>query len=428
MFKFEASNAMIPAELRPWEVLQTQTPIKSVKKIDYHPINSLSSSDTVNFDLPSLSNFMLKNIQIVTQVVVEKDGVAPVNEECFFVSNPSNALWKHVELTLNNRNSIMNPMAQSYNLEAFFETIFNEGEDRRDKLFADQGFLLDDSKSKSDSESLSFLKESVSADKRSKKMRTYPVTFINDFNCSLIRQGKLLPTNLPMAIALTKNKSSYLLIQGKNDFEVKIKQVFLRVTYVEPQPSFLIAFNNMLAKKMAIYECSMGEISTFSVPPGNTRHTFTNLFTGKLPHFMVFAIQDREAIAGNSSKNPFTFHPFKSIQLFVNNKEYFPELLECDIENDDFTLMFNQFNEALGYDKRGNCLINSENFKSHFMVPVALSSDHTINLHHNLQEVVDFKVLINFDGPTPADQVLMIYSSVEKLIQIDLDRNIEIIQ
>ena len=142
MFKFEASNAMIPAELRPWEVLQTQTPIKSVKKIDYHPINSLSSSDTVNFDLPSLSNFMLKNIQIVTQVVVEKDGVAPVNEECFFVSNPSNALWKHVELTLNNRNSIMNPMAQSYNLEAFFETIFNEGEDRRDKLFADQGFLL----------------------------------------------------------------------------------------------------------------------------------------------------------------------------------------------------------------------------------------------------------------------------------------------
>ena len=117
MYKFEASNAMIPAELRPWEVLQTQTPIKSVKKIDYHPINSLSSSDTVNFDLPSLSNFMLKNIQIVTQVTVEKNGVAPKNEECFFVSNPSHALWQHVELTLNNRNSIMNPMAQSYNLK-----------------------------------------------------------------------------------------------------------------------------------------------------------------------------------------------------------------------------------------------------------------------------------------------------------------------
>ena len=231
-----------------------------------------------------------------------------------------------------------------------------------------------------------------------------------------------------MSIALTKNKSSYPLMQAENKFELKIKQVFLRVTYVEPQPSFLVAFNSMMAKKKALYECTMGEISTFSIPPGNTRHTFTNLFTGKLPHFMVFAIQDREALAGNSTKNPFTFHPFKSIQLFVNNKEYFPELLECDIKNDDYTLMFNQFNEALGYDKRGNCLINSENFKSHFMVPVALSSDRTINLHHNLQEVVDFKVLINFDGPTPADQVLMIYSSAEKLIQIDLERNIEIIQ
>lgn len=429
MYKFEASNAMIPAELRPWEVLQTQTPIKSVKKIDYHPINSLSSSDTVNFDLPSLSNFMLKNIQIVTQVIVEKNGVAPKNEECFFVSNPSHALWQHVELTLNNRNSIMNPMAQSYNLEAFFETIFNESQDRSDKLFAEQGFLLDDVKNKAASENLALLKDSDSANKRSKKMQTHAVTFINDFNCSFIRQGKLLPTNLPMVIALTKNKSSYPLIQAEDSgFELKIKQVFLRVTYVEPQPSFLVAFNSMLAKKKAIYECSMGEISTFSVPPGNTRHTFTNLFTGKLPHFMVFAIQDREAIAGNSTKNPFTFHPFKSIQLFINNKEYFPELLECDIENDDYTLMINQFNEALGYDKRGNCLINSTNFKTHFMLPVALSSDRTINLHHNLQEVADFKVLINFDGPTPADQVLLIYSSAEKLIQIDLDRNIEIIQ
>lgn len=111
MFKFEASNPMIPAELRPWEVLQTQTPIKSIKKVDYHPINSVSSSDTINFELPSLSNFMLKNIQIVTNIQIEKDGVFPPKDQCFLVSNPAHALWKHVEVTLNNRISMMNPMA-----------------------------------------------------------------------------------------------------------------------------------------------------------------------------------------------------------------------------------------------------------------------------------------------------------------------------
>ena len=172
----------------------------------------------------------------------------------------------------------------------------------------------------------------------------------------------------------------------------------------------------------------MGEISTFSIPTGSTKHVFTNLFTGKLPHFMVFAIQDRTALTGNPLKNPYTFHPFKSMQIFVNNQEYFPELLECDIENNDFTLMLNHFNEALGYDKRGSCLINSKNFKSHFMVPVVLSADRTINLHYNLQEVLDFKVLINFDGPAPNDQVLLIYSSAEKLVTIDSERNVEIVQ
>ena len=142
MYKFEASNAMIPAELRPWEVLQTQTPIKNVRKIDYHPINSLTSSDTVNFDLPSLSNFMLKNVQIVTKIRVETGGALPAKDKCFLVSNPAQSLWKHVEVTLNNRVTIMNPMAQSYNLESFFETIFNENEDRSDKLLAEQGFLF----------------------------------------------------------------------------------------------------------------------------------------------------------------------------------------------------------------------------------------------------------------------------------------------
>ena len=142
MYKFGASNAMIPAELRPWEVLQTQTPIKSVRKVDYHPINSLSSSDTINFELPSLSNYMLKNIQIVTSVQVEKDGTFPAEDECFWVSNPAHSLWKHVEVTLNNRISIMNPMAQSYNLESFFEAIFNENEDRSDKLFVELGFFV----------------------------------------------------------------------------------------------------------------------------------------------------------------------------------------------------------------------------------------------------------------------------------------------
>ena len=428
MYKFEASNAMIPAELRPWEILQTQTPIKSVHKIDYHPINSLTSSDTINFDLPSLSNFMLRDIQIITKVRVEKDNGLPAEDECFWVSNPAQSLWKHVEVTLNNRTSIMNPMAQSYNMESFFETVFNENEDRNDKLYVEEGFLLDDLTNKDESEALDKLKDSPNAKKRSQRLSKGERTFIADLNCSLIRQGKLLPTNLPFSISLTKNRASYSLIHGEGNYDMKITNVFLRVTYVEPSPPFLEAFNAMLAKKKAIYECGMGEISTFSVPAGNTRHMFTNLFTGKLPHFMVFAIQDRTALAGNSAKNPYTFHPFKSIQIFINNQEYFPEPLEYDIENDDFTLMLNHFNEALGYDKRGSCLINSQNFKSHFMVPVVLSPDRTINLHHNLQEVVDFKVLIDFDKEAGKDQVLMVYSTTEKLIEIDLERNVEIVQ
>ena len=430
MYKFSESNPMIPAEMLPWQALQTQTSIKSIRKIDYHPINSLTSSDTVNFELPTLSNFMVKNIQIFSEIQIDQDGEKPKKNMCFFNSNPAQSLWKHAELTFNNKTSIMNPMAQSYNLEAFFETIFNEDDHRSDKLLTDQAFLLDDVLDKIESEDMLKLSASTNAFKRSERIsQNGTILFITDFNCSLIRQGKLLPTNLPMSISLTKNVANYVLIQGpETDFSLKIKRVFLRVTYVEPHSSFVNAFNSLLMQRKAIYECNTSEITTFSIPSGNTKHMFTNIVTGKLPHFMVFCIQDREAMMGNAGKNPFTFHPFKSIQIFIDNNEYFSEPLECDIENDDYTLMLNHFNEALGYERRGSCLINSNNFKTHFMVPVALSSDRTINRHHNLQRVVDFKVLLNFHKPTPNDQILLIYSSYDKLIQIDSNRTVELVQ
>ena len=58
------------------------------------------------------------------------------------------------------------------------------------------------------------------------------------------------------------------------------------------------------------------------------------------------------------------------------------------------------------------------------MVPVALSRDRTVKFHHNLQEIVDFKVLIEFEGETEANQVLMVYAAYDQIIKIDAERNI----
>ena len=431
MSKFIASEEAMPSELLLWSTRGTQTGIRNVKQIDYQPVNSLTNSDTINFEIPGQPNLLLKKVEIISKFkITKKDGEDLTDTDNVSpVSNFGHSLWKLVDVTLNSRVSIMSPMHNSYNMEAFFDTILNEDSDRESKLFRDQCFLLDSASNKSESENLVFSGKDVknsNASKRAKRIaKSKSLTIINDLHCSLFKQSKALVPNLDISISLTKNSTKYFLLHDEDDeYLWDIEKVFLRVTYTEPQEFLLPLLQQRLLKSPASYECNKTEISTFAIPSGVTSYTFTNLFRGYLPHFVVFCVQDRDAISGNSEKNPFTFHPFKSIQIFINNSEYFSEPLQSDDEN---TLFFNQLYKACGYDTRGSCLITPENFKSHFMLAAALSRDRIVKFHHNLQEVVDFKSVITFEKETESNQVLLVYAVYDRIIKIGLDRSIEVI-
>ena len=86
--------------------------------------------------------------------------------------------------------------------------------------------------------------------------------------------------------------------------------------------------------------------------------------------------------------------------------------------------MLNHFYKALGYDLKGTCLINRDNFRAHFMIPIALARDRSIKFHHNLQETADFKVEIEFETAVKANQVLMVYSVFDQIIKIDKERRV----
>ena len=431
MSKFITSEEAMPSELLLWSTRSTQTGIRDVKQIDYQPINSFANSDTISFEIPGQPNLMLKKVEIISKLKITKKGGDDLTstDEVSVVSNFGHSLWKLVDVTLNSRVSIMSPMHNSYNLEAFFDTILNEDPDREDKLFREQCFLLDDASNKEDSESVVFSGASTknpNATKRSKKIaKSKKLTLITDLNCSLFKQNKALVPNLDISISLTKNDPKYFLLHSeKSEYSWEAQKVFLRVTYTQPQEFLLNIINDRLKRDPAIYECNKSEISTFAIPTGVTSCSFNNIFRGNLPHFVIFGVQDREAISGKSTKNPFTFHTFKSVQLFINNREYFTEPLQSD---DDNCLMFNQLYKAAGYSTKGACLINPTNFKTHFMLAVALSRDRTVKFHHNIQEVVDFKSVITFDKETSSNQVLVIYAVYDRLIKIYSDRSIEVI-
>lgn len=433
MSKFSSSEEAISSDLLLWSTKNTQTGIKDVRQVDYFPINSFSNSDTINFDLQGLPNAMVKNIQIITslKVVKKNDDILSKDDNISVVSNFAQSLWKLVDIVLNSRVSIMSPMHQSYNLESFFNIVLNEDSNRKDKLFNDQLFLLDDAKSKEDSESCIFTGDNIvnpSAVERAGRIAySKMITLISDLNCSLFKQRKLLPTNLNIGVSLTKNDPDYFLLHdGKNHFKVVIEKVFLRVTYVHPEDFVLSIIEEKLKISPAIYECNRTEISTFGVPLGVTSHMFNNIYRGIMPSFVVFALQDRDAMSGASNKNPFTFHRFESAQIYLNNREFYPEPLSSTSKNDQ-TLMFNNFYKAIGNGIKGDSLINPDNYQTHYMLPVPLSRDQTVKFHYNIQEEFDFKIKFTFDKETDKNLILIVYSIYDRLVKIDSLRNIELV-
>ena len=421
MSKFIDSDEGIPQELVPFSAKTTQVMIKSVREVKYSPINSFATSDTANFEIPAQHNLLLKSIDIVTKFKIEKaTAVTTSDPSLTLVSNAANALWKQVDIIVNNKHQLSNPMQQSSNYEAFFSTILNVDQEREEVLFSDQGFVLDKGGDKTTADLIT----NSNARKRAKLIeKGKSVTFISPLNCSLLKNSKLLIPGLEFGISLTKNDPEFLLMADSGDYTIVIERVYLNVTYVEPEDVYLSLLESRLEKGPAIYDGHRSEISTFGIQSSVTKYRFNNIVRGNLPHFMVICIQDRAAMSGSYSKNPYTFYPFKSIQVYLNNREYFSDPLECT--QDDNTLMMNHFYKALGYDVKGTCLINRDNFRAHFMVPIALSRDRTIKFHHNLQETVDFTVEIEFEEPTGDNRVLMVYSVYDQLIKIDKNRNIE---
>jgi len=425
MSKFIDSEEGIPQELIPFDAKTTQVVIKAINEVKYLPINSFLTSDTVNFVIPAQHNLMIKNVEVVTKFKI--DGLEKTDTNVTLVSNPANALWKQVDILLNNKVHLSNPMQQSSNYESFFSTVLNVDQEREDVIFSNQGFLLDKGLDKATAEVLSKKDLNANAKERAKLISAgKSTTLISDLYCSLFKNPKLLIPGLEFSISMTKNSPEFLLMSNSKNtanFKLVIENIYLNVTYVQPEEFYLSMLEERLEKTPAIYDGHRTEISTFGIQSGVTSYQFNNIFRGTLPHFMVVCIQDREAISGDYTKNPFTFYPFKSIQVSINNREYFADPLESS--SADNALMMNHFYKTLGYDVKGTCLINRENFRLHFMVPIALSRDRTVKFHHNLQEVADFKVDIVFDEAIKDNKVLMVYSVYDQIIKIDKDRNIE---
>ena len=136
-------------------------------------------------------------------------------------------------------------------------------------------------------------------------------------------------------------------------------------------------------------------------------------------------MQDRAAYGKSRNKNPFTYHRFNRISLFLDGVEYFPKPVEFN--DDEHGIMYHTFLESIGYINDGDTLIHSY-YKPHQVMGFDLTQDKSQNQSHlNLKKSGSIRLQLDLDQAATENLVLMVLAYYERIIQITKDREAIII-
>ena len=439
MSKYSKSKETISTEFLLWDVPPTETSIEDVEIMNFHPINSLENSSTIDFDIPGFKNLMLSDVHLVVKFKVQTstDTDLADNENVSTVNNFAHVLWQNVEIKLNGYN-VEQSMSQSFHLRSFFDTCLNSDPERADYLELTEMFLMDSGSSKTQNESTIFYEAdnqvvvnhagAVRA-KRISKSKT--VTLITKLKSSIFLQDKSLPSDLPITITLTRNEDGVCLIHPENKtYKIDLQKVVLRCTFKKPVAHVLRFINQRLADDPALFYAPRGELSVHTIPQGVGHFVINNFYRSELPKLTLIVIQDRDALQNHAHKNIYSFKPAKSYNLTLNNDKYFSddfETVSVSSAYPETALFLNQIYATCGYGSRGACLLNSKNFEGHFMMALTLTPDRVSHQHLHLQRHKDVKLEVNLGYTSPANHVLLAYSLYERFISIDHARTVRAI-
>lgn len=439
MSKYNKSAEAISSNLHLWGSLPTQTSIREVKKIDFYPVNSVDSSNTIDFVIPKLPKLMLSKVEVLAKIrVLNANGDNPAaNNNVSVVSDLSGALWRNVDVSVGGV-SITQSFDNSYTIKHFWDSVLHNKIAVEHLMFQKEGILLDYVHNKEQSENIIYYPVADGNNNipavvnKNGKLRAdrigggKTVTVLSDLNVSLFKQEKLLPTDLSINISLTKNYPEFILLSAVDKTEiVKFDKVILQCTFHRPTDVMLNVLEERLSKDVATYHADKTILTFQNISQGAQDLTFDNLFSGELPYFFLVGVQDRSAYSKNRNKNPFTYHRFDKVSLYVDGVDIFPKPLE--FEGDEHGIMYHNFLESIGYINGGDTLINAY-YKPHQVMGFDLTQDNTQNQTHlNLQRNGSVRLKLTLPEPAEQNIVLMVLAYYERILEINKDREVKII-
>ena len=374
---------------------------------------------------------MLEKVDILVKLkVTQADGTTSIGNTTNVTTVPhlAAALWRNVDFSIGGV-SLTQSFDNAYTMATFWQTILHTPAACEYLKWKTEGLLLDSGDSKSDSESVAFFGE-VNVVNSNGKLRANRLThsstveLISELNVPLLKQDKLLPPATEYHLELTKNTDEFMLIEAdQGTSKVVFEKVFLRCTFKRPAEWVLSELESRLAKENAIYHADKVKLTFISLQD-TVDHTI-DVFNGRLPYCFIIGVQDRSALARTRSKNPFSLHPMKRVQLYTNGSEHFPKPIEYNITNHETGLIYETFLREVG--NLNNCDILLHNhYETYPAMAFDLTTNKNINNSLNLTQQGTCRLSLELYNEAN-NYVLMVLAFYEQTLEISKDREVTVI-
>ena len=303
-------------ELELFDPVVKQVTLDKAQWVDIHPINNITANAPIEFNINGSTDELLDFNNTVLQLQVkiknatgdnltENDIVAPIN-------NWFHSMFADAILTIGGTQIEGGNMTYPY--KAYITNLLTHNKDSKLTQLESVGWFKDvASKMNSNGTDNSGFKSRYGMVRASTQVELYgPLLF--DF----FTQNKYCLHNVDVGVKLIPSKPAFqsmiltptTVTNRATAVKVEISKAVLYVRRVKAMPSFINQVEEKLNLQNALYPIQRTEITTYTIPTGNTSHNKEALFRGQMPKLVIVGFVQNDAYNGVYSENPFNFQNF----------------------------------------------------------------------------------------------------------------------
>lgn len=318
----------------------SDTSIQSKEWIEYRPINQITDTSAIEFNIPAQSSAYMdlkRSLLSVKLNIVQEDGKAvTVADQIALINTPLHALFSQVEVSL--QQSPQTQWGINYPYKAYIDTILKTNKNEQLGPLSNQLFVMDDpdlaaNDPKTGSNSALFTRWKVT-------QTGQMIELEGPLHLDVFQQPKLLLNGVHLGLKLYQTSNAFRLMSAASapTQRVHIVDARFKLCIQRLENNVLLDHQKQIQSTPAIYPYLRSDIKTIALAQGQFSYSVDDLFQGAVPSKLIVGLVSSEACSGSFAKNPFDFKHYdcNTVGFYVDGQACPSYPLQPNFEADHY--------------------------------------------------------------------------------------------